>query len=146
MTRSGRMKPVVGHAKHREQEASTHLASSQAELDAQENQLDALQSYLDEYCTTEPVKGRDTVQPALLANQRRFLGRLQDAISQQEQLVHQSRRTHDTTRDRWQASRARLLALEKVVEGFRAEEDRAEARREQTRLDEISQRETKSRA
>ena len=75
-----------------------------------------------------------------LQEYRAFLGKLDDAIEQQEKVVAASVATHSTHRNDWKQKRTRTQALGKVVERYRKEEVKLADRNEQKENDERNNR------
>jgi flagellar export protein FliJ len=68
-----------------------------------------------------------------------FLARLAEAVAQQKQIVSRMQLEFDAERKRWQAAAQKANAVRHVVDGWKADERRAGARREQHESDERAQ-------
>ena len=140
MTRSKRMQPVKHVAQGREQDAMHKLGQSQQYLDAQKAKLEELRAYRDQYANDFAQSGGNGVSAAFVQDYRVFLGRLGEAVRQQEELIAQCEVQHEQTRQQWVDSRSHNQAIGKVIERYKAEENIVQARREQQEQDERSQR------
>jgi len=143
MTRSKRMQPVQHVAKGREQEAMQKLGQSQQYLDAQIAKLEELRAYRDQYASDFATSGENGVSATRVQDYRIFLGRLGEAVRQQEALIAQCEAQHEQTRQQWVDSRSHSQAIGKVMERYKAEENNIQERREQKEQDERSQRKPK---
>lgn len=143
MTRSKRMQPVEHVAKGREQDAMYKLGQSQQYLDAQRAKLKELCAYRDQYANDFAASGENGFSATRVQDYRVFLGRLGEAVRQQEALVAQCEAQHEQTRQQWVTSRSHSQAIGKVIERYRAEENIVQERREQQEQDERSQRKPK---
>jgi flagellar FliJ protein len=136
MTRSKRMQPVQRVAQGREQEAMRKLGESQRFLDAQKVKLQELRDYREQYARDFAASGEGGLHAGRVRDYRAFLGRLGNAIAQQEALISQYESQHEQTRQEWVASRSHSQAIGKVVDRYREQERRQEERREQREQDE----------
>ena len=134
------MQPVQRVAQGREQDAMHKLGQSQQYLDDQLARLEELRSYRDQYSRDFATSGGTGLDAGRLRDFRTFLGRLGEAIRQQEALVDRYRKQHEKNREHWVASRSHSQAIDKVVDRYRDQEQRQQDRREQQESDERSQR------
>jgi len=104
-----------------------------------ERQLEQLKTYRDEYVRSS-TEGRGTMDAVKLQNYRSFLGRLGDAIRQQQTLLDHARADYENRRIAWSAKRIEAESLGRVVERFRSEEQRDADRREQREGDDAAMR------
>ncbi len=137
MTRSKRMQPVADVAVRREREAAVRLGECQRREQACVQRLDELQRYRDEY--TRQFADGGSLSAARLQDYRTFLGRLNQAIEQQGELLVRVRHDCEAQRRRWLDLHGRAEALGKVVSRYRVEERAGEERREQRDLDQRTQ-------
>ncbi|GBE11569.1 flagellar biosynthesis chaperone [bacterium BMS3Bbin12] len=140
MTRSKRMQPIARLAAEHERDAARELAASRRELEAHRGRLRELCGYRDEYARRFREAGVQGIDAAQLRDYRSFLTRLHEAIAEQDRLVMAAQRDWEAYTARWQGTRIRTKALDKVVERLRHDEDRREHRREQGESDEHAQR------
>ena len=140
MTRSKRMQPVQRLAHNREQEAVQKLGRSQQYLDAQKTKLEELRAYREQYARDFAASGGAGFGATRMQDYRLFLNRLGEAIRQQEALMAQFQSQHEQNRRHWIESRSHSQAIDKVVDGYRRQENRKQERREQQEQDEHAQR------
>jgi len=140
MTKSKRMEPVARVADQRERQAAVEMAEFRRFLDVQQAKLDELNNYRNDYARHFEEAGRGGMDAARMADYRRILARLNDAIAYQEQRLAGLHNDYVRVRQRWTDTRTRAAALEKVMERYREEEQRAGDRREQGESDERAQR------
>lgn len=140
MTRSKRMQPVQTVARGREQDAMHKLGQSQQYLDAQLAKLEELRAYREQYTRDFTASGENGLNATRLREFRAFLGKLGEAISQQEALIARYRSRHEEHREQWVKTRSHSQAIDKVVDRFREQERRQQERREQHEQDERAQR------
>jgi flagellar FliJ protein len=136
MTRSKRMQSVQHLAHNREQDAVRKLGESQQYLDAQQIKLQELRAYRDEYAKAFESSGGAGLDALRIQEYRAFLGRLNQAIQQQETVIAQCSARHEQTRRQWLATHSHSQAIDKVLERYRQQERKQEERKEQQELDE----------
>jgi len=134
------MKPVQRVAETREQAAVQKLGESQRCLDAQRVKLEELCAYRDQYSEDFRSSGGQGLDANRLQDYRVFLARLNEAIRQQESILEQCTCDHEQTRQQWVKTRSHHQAIDKVVERYRSEEQKAQDRHEQKEQDERVQR------
>lgn len=136
MKRSDRLKPIRDLAGGRERDAGVALADLRREVEEQERQLEQLQRFREEYVSGRPP-GLGTTDAVRLANYGAFLGRLNDAIREQEKRVAETRCEAERLAQDWRERRAETAALDRAVERMHADERRVVDRREQQEQDEL---------
>jgi flagellar FliJ protein len=140
MTRSKRMQSVQYLAQNRERDAVKKLGESQRYLDAQQAKLEELRAYRDQYATAFENTGGAGLDAFRIHEYRVFLGRLNEAILQQEAVIAQCSIRHEQTREQWMATRNHSQAIDKVLERYRQQERKQEERKEQQELNERARR------
>lgn len=134
MTRSDRMQPLKDLADSRERDAGVHVSAARRLLEERERQLEQLKAYRADYAGRAASQGAaDAVR---LQNYHAFLGRLADAVRQQEELVAAARLDLERVSATWQERRIEAASLGKVVERIATAERRTSERREQRETDE----------
>ena len=136
MTRSKRMQPVVKVAVSREQHAARQLGECQRLLDTRNARLAELLAYQAEYAQRFEASGGAGLDMARMQDYRVFLARLNDAIAQQRRLVEAARSDYEQKKSKWLGARQHAQALDKVVDRYQRDEQRAQGRREQAEIDE----------
>ena len=140
MSPSKRLKPVQQVAANREQKAARSMGRARANLAQEEAKLAQLRQYHQEYLARFQEASAQGMSVGQLQEYRAFLGKLDDAIEQQEKVVAASVATHSTHRNDWKQKRTRTQALGKVVERYRKEEVKLADRNEQKENDERNNR------
>ncbi len=101
-------------AGERVRQAVTELGHSRGEAARQAGRLQELEQYLDEYRASAAAEGR-AASPVLLANQRAFLARLQQAVEMQTQVVDAARARESEAQGRWQGQRQDARRVETLL-------------------------------
>lgn len=133
MTRSKRMQPVVEVTANREREAARRLGELRQRQQAAEQRLQELTHYREEYA--RQFAGGGSLGAARLQDYRIFLGRLNQAVEQQQALVERARQECAAQQARWMELHTRVQALDKVVSRYRDSERSERDRREQKEAD-----------
>ena len=144
MTRSKRMEPIRQLAADREREAAAQLDLARRAFDDHERQLLQLRQYRAEYA--ERVAKGAAPDVVRLQNFHAFLGRLSDAIAQQERAVADALATLERATDAWRERRIEAASIGRAVTRIASGERRVEDRRSQREADErVLQNVTRSR-
>ncbi|ATB66884.1 MULTISPECIES: flagellar export protein FliJ [Pseudomonas] len=139
-SRAARLVPVVEMAEEAERKAAQRLGHFQKLLsDAQAKQAE-LESFREAYQQQWINRGSQGVDGNWLVNYQRFLGQLETAMTQQRQSMAWHQNNLNNARNTWQQAYARVEGLRKLVQRYLDEARRAEDKREQKLLDELSQR------
>ncbi len=140
MKRGRRLAAVLDILEREEAAAARRLAEAlRAEADARER-LAQLQAYRQDYLQ----RGRQGGNGAALHNLSTFLGQLQAAIDQQQQLLHGLAGRSAAARHDWQQRRARSKALRTLLQRRRAAERQAAEHQAQRELDQWASRRASS--
>ena len=136
MMQSRRFDPLLRRAQDHEDAVARELAERQRAHEMQESRLAELRRYAEEYASSQMA----AISPAQLANRRAFLDRLESAVEQQS-------RTVDSSRERLEAERTRLLlasrdkqVLEQLAASYRVQEKQIVDRRDQREMDDLGAR------
>jgi flagellar FliJ protein len=139
MMRSKRFEPIRDIASNSATDLSRAMGEAGRRVADLEGQLGQLKTYRDEY-----VKGstehRGTMDAVKLQNYRSFLGRLGEAIRQQQTLLDRARAEYENRRMEWSAKRIEAESLGRVIDRFRKEEQRDADQREQREGDDAAMR------
>lgn len=138
--KSQRLRPVVRVAENHEQQAVRNLGASQTALNQAQQKLLELENYREEYLANFQSAGRSGMSAGRMEDYRRFLLRLDKAISEQKQILAQAESAVEQRRQAWHASRTKVRSLDSVVSRYEAEEQQQANKREQSASDERSQR------
>jgi flagellar protein FliJ len=134
MTRSKRMEPIKQLAVDREREAAAQLELARRGLEDQERQLVQLRQYRAEYA--ERVSTDAAPDAARLQNFHAFLGRLSEAVTQQERAVADALAVLERATDAWRERRIEAASIGRAVAKIATGERRVEDRRMQREADE----------
>lgn len=110
-----------------------------AERDAQ-SRLDMLRQYRDDYAERFRAAAQGGLGPREWRNYQEFLGRLDEAISQQTAAVAATQRHTAAGQAHWQEQRTRLKAIDTLSIRHRQQAQAAENRQEQKFSDEFAAR------
>jgi flagellar protein FliJ len=136
MAPSDRLKPVRRVAETRERDAARVLGEAQRQLQDQQAKLEQLLAFQQEYQGRFDTACRGGISAGQLQEYLSFLGRLQQAVAQQEQAVEKSRQASMERRRHWQAKHTRTQAIGKVMARLQEGEQQDQERREQKDTDE----------
>ena len=139
MIKSKRFEPIHEIASSSANDLSRGMADAGRKVAELERQLEQLQAYRDEYVrnSTQADGAMDAVK---LQNYRSFLGRLGEALNQQQRSLENARKEFDKRRAQWSEKRIEAESLNRVVDRFRKEEQSAADRREQREGDDAAMR------
>ncbi|WP_367256340.1 flagellar export protein FliJ [Pseudomonas sp. stari2] len=140
LSRAARLAPVVEMAEKAEKTAVQRLGYFQGQVKVAESKLADLHAFRLDYSEQWIVRGSTGVSGQWLLGFQGFLAQLDTAVDQQLQSLQWHQNNLDKARDAWQQAFARVEGLRKLVQRYRDEAQRAEDKREQKLLDELSQR------
>jgi len=115
------------------------LARCERQVLEAESRLEELESYRATYLHKFNQRAQAGVNGAGAREYRVFLGRLDEALHHQSQIVAQARAQRGAELENWRRAARRAAAVDTLAENCRAEEQRTEDRREQHETDERSQ-------
>jgi len=98
MTRSKKLQPVVRHVENNEQSALKAVALSQQQLQQDQNQLQQLKGYKNDYENRHSSATGVSYSSLQLQEFNRFLNQLNDTLEQQQQVVQMAQREVDIKR------------------------------------------------
>ncbi len=134
------MAPVQQVLGGKERDRARDVGSAQRSLGAAETRLQELQQYHADYQQGFQRTARAGGNALALRDFQQFLGRLEEAIRQQEQIVAQAKQSVAGSTKQWQSAARRVKAVDSVVDKWQGEERRHEDRLEQKDIDERAQR------
>ena len=140
MSPSKRLKPVQRVAHSREQVAARNLGISRKVLQEQQNKLEQLRHYHQDYLQRFEQAARNGIAAAQMQEYRAFIAKLDEAIRRQESVVAASQSEHTAKKSHWREKHSRTQALNKAIDRYQIAESKNEARSEQKESDELSQR------
>lgn len=125
---------------HRQQEAARRLGDCVRQLEQHRQRLQELEIYREEYLRSYQNYIETGMSMVRLSDYHRFIGHLEQAISQQRQNVFDADREYESCRQEWLNRRCSVKAVDKMVSRYQAEEQYLEGKREQNENDESSRR------
>lgn len=140
MTRSKRLEPVQRLAEERSNEAGRVFGERQQFLQTQQQRLDQLEQFRDEYKQGRLTAGEAGLDAYRLRDYNAFIARIDEAVKQQRALVESVREEVEALRLAWMESLGHSRAMDKAVDRMRKDEYRDREKREQSLLDELAQR------
>ena len=140
MKRAQRLEMVQHVVDDQERLRAEALAVSERRVSESEAKLAELQNYHDSYVRSFAMRAGAGIDGAMARDYQAFLGRLEEALRQQGQIVIRARAQRDSEMQNWQGAAQRAEAVGQMVKRFQTEEARALDRREQAESDERSAR------
>ena len=135
MKDSQRLKPVARVAQQRERDAARQLGNSLRHAEQQQKQLDSLIAYRDQYVADFKAAGKQGLSAVQLRDYQVFLRRLDNAITQQRQVLANSRQHCAQSQAEWQHQQGHSKMIDKVVERREQAENHKLNAQEQRELD-----------
>jgi flagellar protein FliJ len=124
----------------RADDAATHLRRLLDMEKEAAGRLTLLRQYRDEYRITFMAKVQEGLSHEAWRNYATFLNRLEDAISQQEELARNSTTNVDQGKSAWLTHRNRVKAIDMLAQRHQNRMQLVANRREQKALDEYASR------
>jgi flagellar protein FliJ len=140
MKRAQRLQMVQNVVDDQERKRAEALALSEKRVRESESKLQELENYHLSYVRGFALRAQRGIDAAMARDYQAFLARLEEAISQQTQIVVRTRAQRDGELQTWQGAAQRAEVVGHMVKRFQSEEERAADRREQSESDERSQR------
>jgi flagellar protein FliJ len=138
MKRAERLEMVQNVVDDQERRRAEALARSETQVTESEAKLAELQAYLDNYVRGFALRAQSGIDAVMARDYQAFLGRLEEALRQQTQIVFRARAQRDGEKRTWQGAAQRAEVVGQMVKRFQSEEARAADRREQSESDERS--------
>ncbi|MFV9614527.1 MAG: flagellar export protein FliJ [Gammaproteobacteria bacterium] len=135
MRNSKKLHPVANLAKLNERNAAKQHGSVLRELQKQENQLNELINYRNQYLAAFKTAGESGLSAIQMQDYRIFIQRLDDAIGQQQQNVDNGRQDTQSSQTKWMDTRNQSKMINKVVENRQQLENQQVEKREQRELE-----------
>lgn len=140
MRRSKRLQVVLELAKRKEDEALKAMQSSQNNLNQQNEKLQELIRYQQEYQQALRDAFSTGATAANCATYQHFLSQVGGAIEQQQLVVTLAEEQLNKARKHWQSLYEKQKGMGGLIDRFRDEEDLEIEKKEQKMIDELSQR------
>jgi flagellar protein FliJ len=138
--RSERLAPVQRVLGGVERSRALEMGAAQRGLSAAEARLRELQQYHADYMQNFKRSAQAGGNAMTLRDYKQFLGRLEEAVRQQEQIVAQAQQGVAGSTRSWQSAARRVKAVDTVVDKWQGEERRRDDRQEQRESDERGRR------
>jgi len=132
---SKKLQPIANLAKQNERGAARDHGNVLRELQQQENQLNELINYRNQYIDSFNTAGANGIPAIQFQDYTLFLHRLDDAIKQQQQMVANGQVSCDQSKSKWLDKRNKSKMVNKVVEKRQVSEMKDKAKREQRELE-----------
>jgi len=136
MSRTRKLDPVIDMARKATESELIKLGEHNALLQREQNQLDDLIQYREEYLSRFRQGDPMQMSAKKALDLRGFLAQLDQAIQAQQLQVNQSRQVVDRQQQNWFQARNKEQALDSLMARYRADEDVKQQRREQRENDE----------
>ena len=137
---SDRFKPIHRIASQKERKAAADLGESIKQRDEATRRLDELRAYLDEYLERFSRATRDGLSRTRIMEYQVFIGKLEAAITQQEEIVARSQQHFDSSKAQWRGRYTKSKAMENAIDRMREVERKDRDRKEQADSDDRAQR------
>lgn len=136
MSRARKLNPVIDMARKATESELIKLGEQNALLQREQNQLDDLIQYREEYLSRFRQGDPMQMSAKKALDLRGFLAQLDQAIQAQEHQVNQSLQVVNRQQQNWLQARNKEQALDTLMARYRADEERIEQKREQRENDE----------
>lgn len=141
MTRSQRIKKIVGLTANKERAAAREFSSAQRILNDYKERLNQLENYRLEY-TAFLKPGGDAQSIKLIRERQAFILQIDGGIRLLKDQIDKQETMHTQERNKWLKEKQQLDTMENIFQRFHKTEQQIMALREQNQLDELSQRKT----
>ncbi len=136
MSRTRKLDPVIDMARKATESELIKLGEHNALLQREQNQLDDLMQYRDEYLARFRQGDPMQMSAKKALDLRGFLAQLDQAIQAQQLQVNHSQQVVNRQQQNWLQARNKEQALDSLMARYRADEEVKQQRREQRENDE----------
>ncbi len=136
MSRTRKLDPVIDMARKATESELIKLGEHNALLQREQNQLDDLIQYRDEYLARFRQGDPMQMSAKKALDLRGFLAQLDQAIQAQQLHVNHSQQVVDRQQQNWLQARNKEQALDSLMARYHADEEKKQLRREQRENDE----------
>lgn len=143
MTKPFTLQPLLELMQTRTDEATRRLGRLIADERSAHSRLELLEQYREEYNQRFRESSQSGMTPLAWRNFQDFIGRIDEAIEQQRQVVAHSQRNTAAGQAHWQAQNTRLKAIDTLSDRHQASERYREDKLEQKQQDEFAARPNK---
>ncbi|MDQ2078093.1 flagellar export protein FliJ [Marinimicrobium sp. ABcell2] len=137
MARSERMRAVLILAERAEQEAAREFEACRERTLAEQQQLEQLQLYREQY-VQEYQSRREGVHPSELISYSGFIQRLAAVLTEQEKKLQHVQQLLQQCQQQWQQMHRRKQSIQELIARLKKEENAALEQKLQRELDELS--------
>jgi len=142
--KSIRFNSVVKYTESKEDQAAKKLAESQHNLQDQQQRLQSLQQFHDEYAQRFNLLGQQGMQAGQVRDYHAFVGKLKGAVEQQQRMVKIAQGNVEEKKFAWIKTRTETQKANIILARYVSHEQRLEDKIEQKDGDEHAQRNHKS--
>jgi len=132
------LEPIKKLANNQEQQSARDLGAAIELQKVEQQKLNQLLQYQNEYLAGMDQKVRAGVSGATLQSYHQFLNKIEVAINQQKEVLVQCEARIAANQNKWQADHGRNKAIGQVMEKIKDKEDKAQQKKEMNHADEIS--------
>jgi flagellar protein FliJ len=136
MTKPFSFQPLISLAQHRKDSATQKLGQLNRQQHNAQSKLEMLQQYRKDYQARLQESAQNGINPAELRNFHEFIGKLDEAISQQLKLVGQSIASTQAGRGEFDAAQRKLKSFDTLQQRHLETQKKAAEKTEQKALDE----------
>lgn len=138
MLRSRRLAVVLTLEQRKEQQALEQLGAARQQVEAQQQQIDDLNRYQQEYRDQIRNNQQGVVSVTRLQAWQAFISQLDQVLRQQQKQLDSLQHKLDEARRQWQIAWERRRGMEKYIETCRQQEQREQDLKEQKLSDEAA--------
>lgn len=135
MSSSEKLEPIAKIRKQQERNAGRLHGETLREAEKQQQQLDELINYRDQYAQNFKSASESGLSAIQLQEYRIFLTRLDDAVMQQKQFVINGQNKCEVSQKEWMSKRSKSKIIERAVENRELVESEKKERIEQKELE-----------
>ena len=138
MSRSARLEKIADIKLGIENVARVSLVSARTQFQSQENQLKQLRVYKEEYQDRLNSRMKNTISANEIQDYQYFFSSLDNAISQQTEVVEQCALQVEASRKNWLEKKQTVSKISRVAESLREQEHAYQQKSEQKESDELN--------
>jgi flagellar FliJ protein len=140
MNRLAMLQVLLEREQKRRDDVQAQLRAALQNVQTQQQQAEGLTTYRSEYCQKWSGQFQQAASMEILRSYHGFLSRLDQAITQQQNVIAHAERQVDAVRQRLIEREIRVATVERLMQRRRALLARADDRRDQKNMDELAQR------
>ena len=142
--KSQRFNSVVRYSESKEDKAAQKLAESQHNLQDQQQRLQSLEQFHDEYAQRFSLIGQQGMKAGQVRDYHAFVAKLKGAVEQQQRMVKIAEGNVEEKKLAWIKTRTETQKANIILERYVSQEQRLADKAEQKDSDEYAQRNHKS--